>query len=114
MLTATAAFVCAQFGNFQFIVVAAVVGILSDLLLVWARPRPGRFLQLRAFAASMAALLAAVYLVEVWFIKGVYWRADIAYGTVFVCGAIGWLMSYLTFPDRQAGEAAAVLWPPGS
>ncbi len=113
MLTSTAALVCMQLGLFQFIAVAAVVGLLGDLMLVWARPSSNRLLQLRAFAAAIGALLPTAYLLEVWFTKGTYWPADVVYGTIAVCGAIGWLMTFLVFPDRHTAKAAAVLWPPG-
>jgi len=114
MLTFTAALLCAQYGRYQYVPVAAVTGVLSDILLVWARPRSDRILQLRAFAAGTGALLPAVYLVAVQIQNGeiAFRSADVVYGSVVICGLVGWLMSYLTFPELEVAKAAAVLWPP--
>lgn len=113
MLTVTAVFVGTQLSHFQFIVVAALVGVASDVLLLWAGQQPSRVTQLRVFATAMGALLPLVYLVEVWLMEGTYWSADVISGTVLGCGIVGWLMSVLTFPDRETAEVASILWPPG-
>jgi hypothetical protein len=112
MLTLTALLLCTQMGNFEFVGVAAVVGVLSDLLLFWARPRSDRLLHLRVFAAGMGGLLAAVYLLAVTLGAGTYWPADVISGSILVSGLVGWLMTFLTFPEREVARAAAVLWPP--
>ena len=112
MLTATALLVCTQLGDYRYVGVAAVVGVLSDLLLVWARPRSDRLLQLRFFAAGTGVLLPAVYLAVGQLTRGTYWIPDIIYGSILVCGLTGWLVSYLIYPDHEAARAAAVLWPP--
>ena len=112
MLTVTAVFVCSERSLFQFVVVAAVVGVASDVLLIWAERQPSRLVRLRVFATAMGVLLPAVYLLDVWFYEGTYWPADVAYGTILACGIIGWLMSVLTFPDRETAEVASILWPP--
>lgn len=113
ILTATAVPVCAQFGNFQYVGVAAAVGVLSDLLLIWARPRSDRMVQLRFFGSGTGALLPAVYLLEVQLQQGhINFPADVVYGSILVCAMAGWLMTYLTFPEQEVARAAAVLWPP--
>lgn len=112
MLTATAFFVASQFGHFEYVGVALAVGLLADVLLAWAGLEPNRMPQLRVFAAGLGTLLAAIYLLVIWLAKGIYWRPDIIFGSIVVCGMIGWLLSYLTFPDRQMTAAAAVLWKP--
>ena len=112
MLTATALLVCTQLGHFQFVAVAAIVGVLSDALLLWARPRSDRLVQLRAFAAATGALLAGVYLADLELSYATYWPADLVFGSILACGVIGWLMTYMIFPEREVARAAAVLWPP--
>jgi hypothetical protein len=112
MLTATAVLICTQLGHFEYVWVALVVGILSDLLLVWARPRSDRLLQLRFFAAGTGLLLPSIYLAGGQLTRGTYWIPDVIYGSVLVCGLSGWLVSYLIFPDHDSARAAAVLWPP--
>ena len=114
MLTFTALLLCAQYGRYQYLPVAAVVGVLSDLLLLWARPRSDRIFQLRVFSAGTGALLPAVYLTAVQVQNGeiAFRSADVVYGSVVICGLVGWLMSYLTFPEMEVAKAAAVLWPP--
>jgi hypothetical protein len=112
MLTVTAVFVCTQLNLFQFIVVAAIVGVASDVLLLWAGQQPGRVTQLRVFATVMGALLPLVYLLEVWLLESSYWSADVVSGTVLACGIVGWLMTVLIFPDRETAEVASILWPP--
>jgi hypothetical protein len=113
MLTATAFLVSTQFSRYQYVGVAVVVGVLSDLLLYWAQPRSDRLTELRIFAALTGGLLPAVYLayVAVWE-GGTYWGQDVVYGTILTCGLVGWLVSYFTFPNREVAKAAAVLWPP--
>ena len=113
MLTVTAVLLGTQLGHFQFVPVSFLAGICSDVLLLWARPRSDRLLQLRGVAAATGALLAAFYLIEVaLFEKPTYWPVDVIYGSVLVSGLVGWLMSYLIFPSREVAKAAAVLWPP--
>ncbi len=114
MLTFTAVLLCAQYGRYQYVPVAVVVGVLSDLLLLWARPRSDRIFQLRVFAAGTGALLPAVYLVAVQLQNGeiAFHSTDVVYGSVVICGLVGWLMSYLTFPELEVAKAAAVLWAP--
>ncbi len=113
MVTVTAALLGTQLGHFQFVAVSFLAGICSDVLLLRARPRSDRLLQLRAVAAATGALLAALYLIEVaLFEKPTYWPADVSFGSVLVSGLVGWLMSYLIFPSREVAKAAAVLWPP--
>ena len=113
MLTVTALLLCAQLGQYQYLIVAAAVGVLSDLLLLWAQPRSDRLVQLRVFAAGTGALLPAVYLAGVQLQRGqLVWHTDVVYGSILICGLAGWLMSYLTFPEREVAKAAAVLWPP--
>jgi hypothetical protein len=99
-------------GNFEFVWVAAAVGVLSDLLLYWARPRSDRLMYLRGFAAGTGALLAAIYLLAVTLTAGTYWPPDVIYGSILLCGLIAWLISFMTFPEREVAKAAAVLWPP--
>jgi len=113
MLTAIAVPVCAQYGTFQYVGAALVVGVLSDLLLLWAKPRSDRLTELRVFAAGTGVLVAAVYLLEIQLQHGhITWHADVVYGSILACGLIGWLMTYLTFPEGEVAKAAAVLWPP--
>ncbi len=113
MLTATAFLVSTQLGLFQYVGVAAVVGVLSDLLLYWAQPRSDRLTQLRVLAAATGGLLPAVYLLEIAIWEGgTYWGPDVVYGSILACGLVGWLVSYFTFPNREVAKAAAVLWPP--
>src|SRR3989441_12833723 len=69
-------------------------------------------MHLRAFAAGMGALVAGVYLLVVSLGAGTYWPPDVIYGSIAVCGLIGWLISFMTFPEREVAKAAAVLWPP--
>ncbi len=113
MLTVTGFLLCTQLGTFEYLPVAFTVGVLSDLLLSWARPRSDRLLQLRLFAAGTGALLPAIYFLEIeLFTKGTYVGPDVLYGSILACGLVGWLMTYLTFPEKEVAKAAAVLWPP--
>jgi hypothetical protein len=112
MLTATAVLICTQLGHFEYVWVGVLVGAISDLLLVWARPRSDRLLQLRFWAAGIGLLLPSVYLAVGQLRTPTYWIADVSVGSILVCGITGWLVSYLIFPDHDSARAAAVLWPP--
>jgi hypothetical protein len=68
-------------------------------------------MHLRVFAAGTGALLAAVYLLAVALRAGTYWPPDVVFGSILVCGVIAWLISFMTFPEKEVAKAAAVLWP---
>ena len=105
LLTAT------QLGNYSMLIVGLVVGVLSDVALLVARPRADRVLSLHLFAGSTGLLLSGVYLMYVGRDPGTWWPMDMTFGAVASCALVGTLISYVVFPGADATRAASVLWP---
>jgi hypothetical protein len=111
MLSVTAFLVATQLGRYSLVLVAVIVGALSDVALLLARPRADRVVSIRLFAVSVGACLSGVYLIDIAISPGTWWPADMTYGTVLACALVGGLMSYVVFPGSDAMRAASVLWP---
>lgn len=111
MLTVTAFLVATQRGHYSMVLVGLVVGVLGDIALVLARPRADRVIGIRLFSVATGALLSAAYLAYTALELGVWWPADMSFGTVFASAIVGGLISYAVFPDADATRAAEVLWP---
>lgn len=112
MLSLTGLLVALQKGHTSLVFVAIIAGVLGDVALVLARPRADRVLTMRLFAIAMGLLLSGVFLAEVARDPGTWWPADMIYGSIFACGLMGGLVSYVIFPGTDATRSASVLWPP--
>jgi hypothetical protein len=109
MLTVTSFLAATQLGHFSMVLVGLIVGVLGDIALVLARPRADRVIGIRLFSITIGVLLSAVYLTYIRLGPGVWWSADMSFGTVFASAIVGGLISYLVFPD--ADGVVEVLWP---
>lgn len=96
--------------NFDLIVVPVLGGLLADLVILWLRPGPGRVGALRAAAFLGPLAVCALYLIAVEVTRGIDWPIPLWLGSIFIAGAIGWLLSYLVIPppipEAVEGEVA--------
>ena len=111
MLATTSLLVALQLGHLDMILVGAIIGVLADVALLLIRPRADRVARVQLFAVVLGALMGGVYLVWIGASPGIWWPADMTFGTVLACAIVGGLISYLLFPGADAVRAASVLWP---
>lgn len=111
MLTVTSFLVATQLNHFDMVFVGAIVGALADLALLLIKPRGDRVVRVQVFAVIFGALLGGVYLAWIAVSPGTWWPPDMTYGTVFACGIVAGLVSYVLFPGADAVRSASVLWP---
>lgn len=111
MLTLTGLLVALQKGHQSLVLVAIIAGVLGDVALVLARPRADRVMTMRLFAIAMGLLLSGVFLADIAHDPGTWWPPDMIYGSIFACGLLGGLVSYVIFPGTDATRSASVLWP---
>lgn len=81
-----------------FFLGALVAGCLSDLLLWLLKPSIANILNLRLFIAAVPTLLFGSYFIVLFATVGVWWSIHFWAGAILLCGATGWLMSYLIIP----------------
>jgi Tol biopolymer transport system component len=105
LLVMSTAVLAAVSDEYQFIVAAALAGILSDFLIWWLHgARPG--LELYAMSFAVPALLMAAYFGALAATGGLAWGFEIVISAVSLAGAAGLLMAFLV-PVRSEMPAAA-------
>ncbi len=93
--------------NFALIPVAVGGGLLADLVVFWLAPGPQEVVPLRVAAVLTPAAVCGLYLLVVDLTKGLTWPVPLWLGSIFICGAIGAMLSYLAVPPpAPAGEIA--------
>lgn len=90
----------------SFISVALVAGIVGDVLLWLLRPSAARPFALRALVTVLPASYFALYLAVVGVRYGYGWSMPFLTGSVFLCGVIGLLLSFVAIPPDGGSEAA--------
>ena len=78
--------------------VAIGSGIIGDLLLWRLRPSAARPIALRALVALLPMAYFAVYFAVVGARYGFGWSFNFLMGSVFLCGTLGLLLSFVTLP----------------
>lgn len=85
-------------GNFGLIPMAVAGGLLADVVIFWLKPGPRRIRALRAGSFVAPAGVCALYMLVLDMTGGITWPVHLWLGSIFVSGAIGWLLSYLAIP----------------
>ncbi len=85
-------------GPLPWIGVGLAAGLTADILLWRLKPSAGRLGRLRIFAFAMPFSFYLFYYLVVALTAGIDWSIHVWTGTIFICGIIGWLASYLVFP----------------
>jgi hypothetical protein len=84
--------------NFGLIPVAIAGGVAADLAIFWLKPGPGRIRALRSAAFLAPVAVCTLYLLVLELTSGITWPVHLWLGSIFIAGAIGWLLSYLAIP----------------
>jgi len=84
--------------NFGLIPVAIAGGLVADLVIFRLHPGPRRVRALRAASFLAPAAVCALYLLVLAVTRGITWPVHLWLGSIFIAGAIGWLLSYLSVP----------------
>ncbi|GAC1367771.1 MAG: hypothetical protein PVS3B1_36940 [Ktedonobacteraceae bacterium] len=88
--------------HYLAIPMAAVAGLLVDILYQWLRPSVARVSELRIFAAAAPAILYLVYFLALSLTGSiVVWSIHLVAGSIIVSGITGWLLSYLLAPPQE-------------
>lgn len=89
---------------------AALAGLATDLLLHLLKPSVMRPAALRWFAGAVPAVHCALYFLNVYVAKDLWWSVHMWAGSIVLAGAVGWLLSYLLLPPISARAPAEQAW----
>ncbi len=89
----------------SFISVAVAAGVIGDLVLWRLRPSAARPFALRILATTVPAAYFTLYLAVVGLRYGYGWSMPFLTGSVFLCGTIGLLLSFVAIPPGDAETA---------
>jgi len=81
-----------------------LTGVAADLSYAALRPDAMRSRSVRAFAAALPAVLAALHFGTLAVRGALAWTVHLWVGSVFLTGAAGLLVSYLVVPPRGPGD----------
>lgn len=107
VLTINTALVAVLHDMYPFIGVAALAGLVADLLLRWWQPSVDRPGSVRAFAFAVPFVLYALYFGTLLFTSGIGWTVHLWTGAIVLAGVIGLLVSYAVVPPVIPADAAA-------
>lgn len=110
LFTLNAALTVFPHGEYRFIPVALLAGLLADLLLEWWRPSATRPGALRGFAFAVPAVFFALYFLALVLTGGTWWSIHLWMGAIALAGVAGWLLSYLLVPPQASTEHQATGW----
>ena len=102
LLGLNAVFVTAMEHLDPIVLVAAVAGLVGDVLLARLRPSPARRWALRAFAFLLPAVLFGLYDLAIGLVDGLAWPAHVWAGSIVVAGLAGAALSLLLVPAAAA------------
>ncbi len=101
LLTFTAIPLSFMQDHYIVIPIAAVAGLLVDILYRQIKPSIARVSELRIFAAAAPIILYLVYFLALLLTSTVVWTIHLALGSIVVTGITGWLLSYLLVPPQE-------------
>ncbi|HLQ30028.1 MAG TPA: hypothetical protein VK140_12425 [Ktedonobacteraceae bacterium] len=91
--------------HYLLILVAAVAGFVTDVLVWRLKPSTARPDALRLFAFLVPTVLYLLYFLTLIFTTGIFWTIHLWLGSTVVAGIAGWLLSYILVPPQiPAGE----------
>jgi hypothetical protein len=96
----------APHGQYRFIPVALLGGLVADLLLARLRPSAERRAALRVFAFAVPASLFGLYFLALALTGGIAWTVHLWAGAIALAGVVGLLLSYLVAPPFAAQPPA--------
>ena len=99
--------------RFAVIPGAFVAGLLADLLGRWLRPSYQRSFAFRLYAFAIPVVVYACYFATLAWTTGIAWTLHLWFGSIFLAGGVGWLLSYLVLPPQIPAEQEELVSPSG-
>ncbi|HEY6406698.1 MAG TPA: hypothetical protein VIY29_04430 [Ktedonobacteraceae bacterium] len=90
--------------TYMMIVVAALAGLIADVLVWQLKPSVERPNSIRIFAFAVPVTIYLLYFLMLTFTAGVHWTIHLWLGSTVVAGITGLLLSYILLPPRIPGE----------
>ncbi|HZG66246.1 MAG TPA: hypothetical protein VEZ12_05855, partial [Herpetosiphonaceae bacterium] len=100
--------------RFEVIPGAFAAGLLADLLRGWLRPSYRRSFAFRLYAFAVPVVLYACYFAVLAWTTGIAWTLHLWFGSIFLAGGVGWLLSYLALPPQIPTEREKLVSPNGT
>jgi hypothetical protein len=98
IITLNTALMSVMHDQYLLIVVAALAGVLADLLYHRLQPSAARPIALRVFAFTVPTILYALYFLALLLTVGIWWSIHLWAGAIVLAGIVGLLLSYLVVP----------------
>ncbi len=97
--------------HYTFIVIpiAAVAGLLIDVLYHFLQPSTQRVDEFRLFAGVVPMIIYTVYFLALWVTMGIVWTVHLSVGSIIVSGIAGWLVSYAMIPPKEPVDQTSLL-----
>ena len=99
-----------SFMHYTFIVIpiAAIAGIIIDVVYHFVKPTAKRVDEFRLFAAVVPMILYTVYFLMLWIAMGIVWSVHLSVGSIVVSGIAGWLVSYAMIPPKEPSDQTSL------
>jgi hypothetical protein len=91
--------------QYGLILIAFMAGILADLWLLTLKPSRTRERQFRLFAFAVPCGLYAIYGLDLYMTKGVWWAFHIWAGLPVMAGIVGVVLSFAFIPPKLSSES---------
>ena len=88
-------------------ILAAVTGLLIDVLYKGLKPSTERKSALRLFAFGVSVVIYAIYFLSLAVIKGIAWSVHLWVGSIVMAGIVGLLLSYVLVQPQLPSEQVA-------
>lgn len=105
MYTLNAAGLSVLNDTYGMIGIAALTGIIADILIAVIRPAPQRRIALYCFAFCVPAIFTLSYMLSIMVFDRMLWRVHLWSGAVFLAGATGLLLSLLIANTETASPS---------
>jgi len=108
VLTLNAVALSFMHNTYIVIPIAAIAGVIIDVVYHFLQPSTERIDQFRLFAATVPLIIFTVYFLVLWVTMGIVWSVHLSVGSIIVSGIAGWLMSYVMIPPKAPADQATL------
>ena len=88
--------------HYIIILIAALAGVIADVIYLRLQPSMARVGEFRLFACLVPGVLYLVYFLVLLVTSHIVWSVHLAVGSIILAGITGWLLSYLFVPLRDS------------
>ena len=88
--------------QYRFLPAIILTGLLIDQFYFYLKPE-NHLRKIRIFAFFAPIILYSLYMTTVFITEGVWWSIHMWLGSIFLSGLAGFLVSYLIYPQKEAG-----------